>query len=83
MSTAMRILWERFGQPRIGLTADMYWDVLAEVAGERMDDLRMNHAEGTSDTWEPLVHAMSTQGLSMTKQIDSEGITRVKIVPLG
>ena len=83
LSTAMRILWERFGQPRIGLTADMYWDVLAEVAGERMDDLRMNHAEGTLDTWEPLLHAMSTQGLSMTKHIDSEGITRVSIVPLG
>ncbi len=79
LSTAMRLLWERCGQPRIGLTADMYWDVLAEVAGERLDDLRRDHAEGTKDTWDPLVQAMATQGLVLTKHLDGEGITRVDL----
>ena len=67
LGTAMRLLWERFGKPRIGLTADAYWDVLAEVAGERLDDLRRDHADGAKDTWEALVHAMSTQGLTLTQ----------------
>ena len=69
LNTAMRLLWERYGQPRIGLTADMYWDVLAEVAGERLDDLRRDHAEGTKDTWNPLVQAMATQGLVLTSTL--------------
>jgi len=79
LSTAMRLLWERFGQPRIGLTSDTYWDVLAEVAGERLDDLRRDHADGTKDTWDALVHAMSTQGLTMTQSKDEKGLTRVTI----
>ncbi len=81
LSTAMRLLWERYGQPRTGLTADMYWDVLAEVAGERLDDLRRDHAEGIVDTWEPLVHAMSTQGLTLSKHVGDSGITRVNLAP--
>ncbi len=79
LSTAMRLLWERFGQPRTGLTATMYWDVLAEVAGERLDDLRKHHADGTKDTWDALVHAMSTQGLTLTRSKDEKGLTRVTI----
>ena len=79
LSTAMRLLWERFGKPRIGLTADAYWDVLAEVAGERLDDLRRDHADGTQDTWAALVHAMSTQGLTLTQSKDEKGSTRVTI----
>ena len=79
LSTAMRLLWERFGQPRTGLTATMYWDVLAEVAGERLDDLRKDHADGTKDTWDALVHAMSTQGLILTRSKDEKGVTRVAI----
>jgi hypothetical protein len=59
----------------------MYWDVLAEVAGERLDDLRRDHAEGTKDTWDPLVQAMATQGLVLTKHLDGEGITRVNLAP--
>ena len=82
LSTAMRLLWERYGQPRTGLTADMYWDVLAEVAGERLDDLRRDHAEGTVDTWEPLVHAMATQGLTLSKHVDDVGVTRVDLGPV-
>ena len=53
LSTAMKLLWERFGQPSKGLEAsDMYWNVLAEVAGEPLDDFRRDHAEGTEDTWD-------------------------------
>jgi predicted metalloprotease with PDZ domain len=81
LSTAMRLLWERYGKPRTGLTADMYWDVLAEVAGERLDDLRRDHAEGTADTWPPLVHAFATQGLALSKGDDDAGLTRVTIAP--
>ena len=77
LSTAMRLLWERHGQPREGLTADMYWDTLAEVAGDRMDDLRNQHAEGTEDTWTPLVQAMSTQGILLSKRLDDAGTIRV------
>lgn len=79
LSTAMRLLWERFGQPRTGLTATMYWDVLAEVAGEPLEDLRKDHADGTKDTWDALVHAMSTQGLILTRSKDEKGVTRVTI----
>ena len=57
----------------------MYWDALAEVAGERLDDLRRDHAEGTKDTWEPLVHAMATQGLVLTQHVDDKGLTRVTL----
>ena len=78
LSTAMRLLWERYGKPRTGLTADMYWDVLAEVAGER---LRRDHAEGTADTWLPLVHAFATQGLALSQRVDDTGLTRVTIAP--
>ena len=81
LSTAMRLLWERYGKPRTGLTADMYWDVLAEVAGERLDDLRRDHAEGTADTWLPLVHAFATQGLTLSRHDDDTGLTRVAITP--
>ena len=81
LSTAMRLLWERYGKPRTGLTADMYWDVLAEVADERLDDLRRDHAEGTADTWLPLVHAFATQGLALSKHLDDAGLTRVTIAP--
>jgi len=59
----------------------MYWDVLAEVAGERLDDLRRDHAEGTADTWLPLVHAFATQGLALSQRVDDAGLTRVAIAP--
>ena len=81
LSTAMRLLWERFGRPRTGLTASDYWNVLAEVAGEPLDDLRRHHAEGTEDTWQPLVEAMSTQGLKLSKHVDTKGLTRVSLTP--
>jgi predicted metalloprotease with PDZ domain len=79
LSTAMKLLWERFGKPRIGLTADAYWDCLAEVAGERLDDLREKYAEGTSDTWDALVTAFTTQNLELTKATDEKGIVRATI----
>lgn len=82
LSTAMTILWERLGKPRIGLTDDAYWDILAEVAGERLDDLRSNYAEGTSDTWNALVEAMKTQGLQLTKSTDDKGIIKASIVEI-
>lgn len=81
LSTAMRLLWERFGRPRTGLTATDYWDVLAEVAGQSLDDLRLAHAEGTEDTWMPLVDAMTSQGLSLTKRMDDQGLARVSLTP--
>ena len=81
LSTAMTLLWERFGRDRIGLRADDYWAVLEEVAGESLNDLRANHAEGSEDTWDALVQAMSTQGLMLSKSLDAEGIVRVRIEP--
>jgi predicted metalloprotease with PDZ domain len=81
LSTAMRLLWERFGRPRKGLAASDYWDVLAEVAGEPLDDLRRDHAEGTKDTWQPLVDAMANQGLELSKRVDDKGLTRVSLTP--
>ena len=81
LSTAMRLLWERFGRPRKGLADSDYWDVLAEVAGEPLDDLRRDHAEGTEDTWTPLVDAMATQGLELSKRVDDKGLTRVSLTP--
>ena len=82
LSTAMRMLWERYGKPRIGLTADMYWDTLAEVAGQRLDDLRRDHADGTADTWEALVHGMASQGLRLSRELDDGVITKVSITRL-
>ena len=82
LSTAMKLLWERFGKPRIGLTADAYWDILAEVAGERLDDLRSNYADGTSDTWNALVEAMKTQRLVLTKSTDDNGRIKANIVEI-
>ena len=79
LSTAMTLLWERFGRPQRGLDADSYWNTLEEVAGASLADLRMNHAEGVEDTWEPLVQAMSTQGLTLTRSKDDQGVTRVTI----
>ena len=79
LSTAMTLLWERFGRPQRGLDADSYWNILEEVAGASLADLRTNHAEGVEDTWEPLVHAMSTQGLTLTRSKDDQGVTRVTI----
>ena len=58
-----------------------YWNVLAEVAGEPLDDLRRDHAEGTKDTWQPLVDAMATQGLELSKRVDNKGLTRVSLTP--
>jgi predicted metalloprotease with PDZ domain len=81
LSTAMRLLWERFGRPRKGLTATDYWQVLAEVAGEPLDDLRRHHADGAEDTWAPLVDAMATQGLDLNKRVDEKGLTRVDLTP--
>ena len=40
----MMFLWERFGKERKGLSEDNYWDTLAEIAGERLDDLREDYA---------------------------------------
>ena len=81
LSTAMRLLWERFGRPRKGLADSDYWDVLTEVAGEPLGDLRRDHAEGTKDTWQPLVDAMATQGLELSKRVDDKGLTRVSLTP--
>ena len=69
LQTAMRLLWEQFGEPRIGLTEADYWSVLNEVAGapDALDDLRLDFADGTADSWEALVAAMKWQGLKLTK----------------
>jgi len=82
LSTAMRTLWERFGQPRTGLTADMYWDVLSETAGESLADLRARFAEGTEDTWDDLVAAMRTQGLDLRQTTGEDGVVRVHLKPV-
>jgi predicted metalloprotease with PDZ domain len=75
----MTILWERFGKPRIGITADDYWNVLAEVAGERLDDLRKSYADGTEDTWDDLVECMLANRLVLTKSIDEKGLVKASL----
>jgi predicted metalloprotease with PDZ domain len=78
----MKILWERFGMPRKGLTADAYWDVLAEVAGERLDDLREKYADGTEDAWDDLVLAMQANKLKLTQTTDEKGIIKAHLTEL-
>ena len=81
LSTAMKILWERFGQPKTGIVANEYWDVLAEVAGERLDDLREKYADGTEDTWDDLVECMHANGLELTKSMDEKGRIKATLQP--
>jgi hypothetical protein len=65
------MLWEQFGVERIGLIESDYWSVLNEVAGatDAMEDLRLNYADGTKESWDDLVAAMDWQGLVLTKTI--------------
>ena len=79
LSTAMTLLWERFGIIIKGLTAEEYWDVLAEVAGERLDDLRDKYAYGVKDSWEDLVEAMAFNGLKLEKAVDEKGAVKPKL----
>ena len=82
LSTVMKLLWEKFGMDRRGLTADEYWDVLAEVAGERLDDLRINYAEGVKDSWEDLVEAMAFNGLKLSKSLGDKGVISLTLKQL-
>jgi predicted metalloprotease with PDZ domain len=82
LSTAMRILWERFGKSKKGLTADEYWSVLSEVAGTSLDDLRKKYADGTCDTWEDLVFSMKANGIELTRTVNEKGITTPILTPL-
>ena len=77
LSTAMTLLWERFGKQRLGLTADQYWDTLAEVAGERLNDIREKYADGTHDSYDDLVEAFKFNGLLLEISVESNG----KITP--
>ena len=81
LQTAMRLLWEQFGEPRIGLTEADYWSVLNEVAGapDALDDLRRDFADGTADSWDALVADMEWQGLKLSKK-QREGIWRTSLV---
>ena len=61
-------------------------DYLASLPASRRVKLQhhihsRDHAEGTKDTWEPLVHAMATQGLVLTQHVDDKGLTRVTLTP--
>lgn len=82
LQTAMRLLWEQFGEPRIGLTESDYWSVLNEVAGaaDALDDVRQDFADGTADSWESLVAAMDWQGLALTKT-NTNGTWRCQLEP--
>lgn len=85
LSTAMQLLWERFGKQRIGITAADYWGVLNEVADApgALDDLREKYCDGCEDTWEALVEAMAAQGLVLTKSLPSDsGEIRTQLRPL-
>jgi predicted metalloprotease with PDZ domain len=75
LQTAMRMLWEQFGEARIGLTEADYWSVLNEVAGapDALDDLRRDFCDGTEDSWDALVAAMEWQGLALTKTESDAG----------
>ena len=81
LQTAMRLLWEQFGEPRIGLTETDYWSVLNEVAGapDALDDLRRDFADGTADSWDALVAAMEWQGLKLSKE-QRDGVWRTTLV---
>ena len=81
LSTAMKLLWERHGKPREGLTAEMYWNALEEVAKAPLQDSSERHAEGTEDTWEALAEAMGTQGLALSQSLDDKGVTRIHLAP--
>jgi predicted metalloprotease with PDZ domain len=78
----MKLLWERFGQPRHGITAADYWQTLEEVAGESLEDLRTSYAEGTDDSWEALVEGMRTQGLALSQTRDTQGRIHIVLEPL-
>ena len=78
----MKLLWERFGKDRIGLTSEAYWDVLAEVAGERLEDLRDDYAYGVKDSWDDLVEAMAFNGLKLEKTMDKKGGVTPKLSKL-
>ena len=81
LQTAIRLLWEQFGEPRIGLTEADYWSVLNEVAGapDALDDLRSDFADGTADSWDALVDAMEWQGLKLSKE-KRDGVWRTALV---
>ena len=81
LQTAMRLLWEQFGEPRIGLTETDYWSVLNEVAGapNALDVLRRDFADGTADSWDALVAAMEWQGLKLSKE-QRDGIWQTSLV---
>ena len=82
LSTAMTILWDRFGKSRKGLTAEEYWDVLEEVAGESLNDLRTAYAYGVADSWNDLVDALAFNGLKLEKSSDDKGVVTPKISKL-
>tara|TARA_Y100000589_G_scaffold259783_1_gene249417 strand:- start:3495 stop:4934 length:1440 start_codon:yes stop_codon:yes gene_type:complete len=82
LSTAMTILWDRFGKSRKGLTAEEYWGVLEEVAGESLNDLRTKYAYGIADSWNDLVEAMDFKGLKLEKSSDEKGFVTPKISEL-
>jgi predicted metalloprotease with PDZ domain len=84
LQMAMRILWEQYGQDRIGIAAEDYWSVLNEVAGapEALADLREKHAYGCEETWDELAAAMEWQGLKLTQSMDENGLKRVQLSPL-
>jgi len=73
LSSAMKLLWDRYGKSRQGVTAEIYWDTLAEVAGTRLDSLRRDYCEGTKDSWSDLVDAMKANGLLLSKTTDDSG----------
>ena len=82
LSTAMTLLWDRYGKSRTGITSDIYWDTLAEVAGTRLDDLRDKFAYGTENSLPYLIEAMAFNGLKLETSVDSNGVITPAISPI-
>ena len=74
LSTAMTLLWDRYGKYRTGITSEIYWDTLAEIAGKRLDDLRDKFAYGTEDSLPYLIEAMEFNGLKLETSVDNSGV---------
>ena len=78
----MTLLWDRYGKSRTGITSDIYWDTLAEVAGTRLDDLRDKFAYGTENSLPYLIEAMAFNGFKLETSVDSNGIVTPAISPI-
>ena len=63
----MRALWERFGQPGIGVPEDGIAGLASELAGRDLDDFFARYVDGTEDL--PLAELLATVGVSLKLRV--------------